>query len=61
MSDPPVREAGTVQADGDELVIFTHTHISRPISQNYSNNLDINWSGVQVEGEGLLHQLNLFK
>ena len=24
VSDPPVREAGTVQADVDELVIFSH-------------------------------------
>ena len=31
------------------------------MSQNYSNNLHINGSGVQVEREGLLHQLNLFK
>ena len=38
-----------------------YSQISRPISQNYINNLHINWSGVQVEGEGLLHQLNLCK
>ena len=58
MSDPPVREAGTVQADVDELVLFLY------FKTNYSKlyqHLHINWSGVQVEGKGLLHQLNLCK
>ena len=51
VSDPPVREAGTVQADVDELVGPFNTWLD-----TYEC-----YPGVQVEGEGLLHQLNLCK
>ena len=48
VSDPPVREAGTVQADVDELVGPFNTWLD-----TYEC-----YPGVQVEGEGLLHQLD---
>ena len=54
MSDPPVREAGTVQADVDELVgltniwILCETLVFLPIQ-----GIKICSTGVQAEGEGL--------